>query len=113
MHWLGTGDHRFQTLVDVREYAKGGDAALTSITRLLNSRTCERSPPHRRLEGPQRPECVLATRAGDLFMADVRDGILQVDARGHRSLYLAQLIDGVRLKLNGFALRADGSFQIA
>ena len=63
--------------------------------------------------GLQRPECVLATAAGDLYTADWRGGVAHLRADGSSTLYLGQAADGVALKPNGIALRRDGSFLLA
>ena len=57
----------------------------------------------------QRPECVLATRSGDLFVSDRRGGICQIGSDGRQSLIEGR--DG--LMPNGIALLPDGSFLIA
>jgi sugar lactone lactonase YvrE len=65
--------------------------------------------------GLQRPECVLATRAGDLYTADWRGGVARTGATDGHSTLLAQatLGEGRPLRPNGIALRADGSFLLA
>ena len=63
--------------------------------------------------GLHRPECVLATRAGDLYCADWRGGVTRIHPDGTQTTYLGHEIDGEVLKPNGIALRADGSFLIA
>jgi sugar lactone lactonase YvrE len=65
-------------------------------------------------EGLSRPECVLATAAGDLFTADWRGGVARLCPDGTQHLYVghsADLADGPRP--NGIALRPDGSFLFA
>lgn len=65
-------------------------------------------------EGLVRPECVLATKAGDLYTADWRGGVAHIKAGGAQSLYTgvtADLPEGLRP--NGIALEKDGSFLIA
>ena len=62
--------------------------------------------------GLVRPECVLATRAGDLFTADWRGGVAHLRADGRQSLYRGPGPDGLALKPNGIALLADGSFLV-
>jgi len=57
-----------------------------------------------------RPECVLATRAGDIYTADWRGGVAHLRPDGSQTLYQAQ---GLDLRPNGIALLADGSFLIA
>jgi sugar lactone lactonase YvrE len=61
----------------------------------------------------QRPECVLATAAGDLYTADWRGGVAHIAPDGSQSLYVAQAVDGETLKPNGIALLKDGSFLLA
>ena len=58
--------------------------------------------------GLNRPECVLATRAGDLYTADWRGGVAQIAPDGTQAL-----IGGHDIKPNGIALMKDGSFLIA
>jgi len=64
-------------------------------------------------QGLNRPECVLATAAGHLFISDWRGGVAQVLPDGSQHLYLARPIDGEELKPNGIALLKDGSFLLA
>lgn len=64
--------------------------------------------------GLSRPECVLATRSGDLFTADWRGGVAHILPDGSQALYTASSFDlpeGPRP--NGIALEADGSFLFA
>src|SRR3954452_8734038 len=64
--------------------------------------------------GLVRPECVLATRAGDLFASDFRGGVSHIRPDGSQTLYLgetADLPEGPRP--NGIALERDGSFLFA
>jgi sugar lactone lactonase YvrE len=63
--------------------------------------------------GLQRPECVLATRGGDLFTADWRGGVAHTRPDGTQTLYAARLPADRPLRPNGIALRADGSFLLA
>jgi sugar lactone lactonase YvrE len=65
-------------------------------------------------EGLVRPECVLATKAGDLYTADWRGGVAHLKPDGTQTLYAgttADLPEGLRP--NGIALERDGSFLIA
>ena len=63
-------------------------------------------------EGLSRPECVMATRSGDLFMPDKRGGIAVVRANGKTELIKAK--NGPEGFLpNGFAVMPDRSFLIA
>ena len=57
-----------------------------------------------------RPECVLATRAGDIYSADWRGGVAHLHADGKQSLYAGRMPDGSEPKPNGIALLPDGSF---
>ena len=61
-----------------------------------------------------RPECVLATRAGVLFVSDQRGGITRIGPDGSQVL-IAPAADSTAPPLlpNGFALLRDGSFAIA
>jgi sugar lactone lactonase YvrE len=64
--------------------------------------------------GLVRPECVLATKAGDLYTADWRGGVAHLRPDGSQALYTgttADLPEGLRP--NGIALEPDGSFLIA
>lgn len=64
--------------------------------------------------GLVRPECVLATAAGDLYAADWRGGVSHVHPDGTQTLYAgttADLPEGARP--NGIALEPDGSFLFA
>ncbi len=63
--------------------------------------------------GLVRPECVLATAAGDLFSADWRGGVAHIKSDGSQHLYVGQPVDGEALKPNGIALMSDGSFLLA
>lgn len=60
-----------------------------------------------------RPECVLATEAGDLYCADWRGGVSHLRADGSQTLYAGRLPTGDVLQPNGIALQADGSFLVA
>jgi sugar lactone lactonase YvrE len=59
-----------------------------------------------------RPECVLATQAGDLYCADWRGGVAHVRPDGSQSLYAGPGPDGLALRPNGIALLRDGSFLV-
>jgi sugar lactone lactonase YvrE len=63
--------------------------------------------------GLVRPECVLATRSGDLFTSDWRGGVAHRLPDGTQRLYEGQTVDGVSLKPNGIALLSDGAFLLA
>jgi sugar lactone lactonase YvrE len=63
--------------------------------------------------GLQRPECVLATAAGDLYSADWRGGVAHLRADGTQALYTGTLPGGGGLRPNGIALLPDGSFLLA
>jgi len=62
--------------------------------------------------GLVRPECVLATCAGDLFTADWRGGVAHIRPDGSQTLYSGPGPDGLALKPNGIALQRDGSFLV-
>jgi sugar lactone lactonase YvrE len=62
--------------------------------------------------GLVRPECVLATQAGDLFTADWRGGVAHLRPDGTQQLYAGPGPDGLALRPNGIALQADGSFLV-
>lgn len=64
--------------------------------------------------GLKRPECVLATKRGDIFTADWRGGVAHRLPDGSHRLYsgtTADLPEGARP--NGIALEPDGSFLFA
>ncbi|MGL4242581.1 MAG: SMP-30/gluconolactonase/LRE family protein, partial [Beijerinckiaceae bacterium] len=64
--------------------------------------------------GLSRPECVLATKRGDLFTADWRGGVAHLLPDGSQRLYAGETSDlpeGVRP--NGICLEPDGSFLLA
>jgi sugar lactone lactonase YvrE len=63
--------------------------------------------------GLTRPECVLTTRAGDIYTSDWRGGVAHIRPDGSQTLYSADGIDGIPLQPNGIALNADGSFLLA
>jgi sugar lactone lactonase YvrE len=63
--------------------------------------------------GLVRPECVLATAAGNLYTADWRGGVAHLRPDGSQSLYAGPGPDGLALKPNGIALLRDGSFLLA
>lgn len=63
--------------------------------------------------GLHRPECVLATAAGDLYTADWRGGVAHVRPDGTQALYVATRPDALPLRPNGIALLTDGSFLLA
>jgi sugar lactone lactonase YvrE len=64
-------------------------------------------------QGLERPECVLATRAGDLYTADWRGGVAHLRPDGSQALYAGTLPDGRKPRPNGIALRANGNFLFA
>lgn len=61
-----------------------------------------------------RPESVLVTKSGDVFVSHMSRGIVRVCPDG-RQFYLADYTehDGIPIVPNGIALRPDGSFLIA
>ena len=61
--------------------------------------------------GLHRPECVLATRGGDVFVPEWPGGITVVRPDGRTETWLAET--AMDLRPNGIALTADGSFLIA
>jgi sugar lactone lactonase YvrE len=60
--------------------------------------------------GLDRPECVLATRSGDLYTCDWRGGIAWIRPDGSNTLIGGPHIVAQGLKPNGIALMQDGSF---
>jgi len=61
--------------------------------------------------GLNRPECVLGTPTGDVFVPDWRGGITVIRADGRQHAWLAR--GNFELRPNGIALNADGSFLLA
>ncbi len=60
-----------------------------------------------------RPECVLASRSGNLYTADWRGGVACTRPDGSTQAWTAALPDGRPSRPNGIALRRDGSFLLA
>lgn len=61
-----------------------------------------------------RPECVLATRSGDVFASDRRGGVSHVLPNGEHRLYVGGTLDLPEpLHPNGIALERGGSFLVA
>lgn len=63
--------------------------------------------------GLVRPECVLATRAGDLYSADWRGGVSHLRPDGSQAVYACTLPEGRPARPNGIAMRANGNFLFA
>lgn len=63
--------------------------------------------------GLVRPECVLATAAGDLYTSDWRGGVAHRSADGTQRLYAARISHERPSRPNGIALRPDGAFLLA
>ena len=61
----------------------------------------------------RRPECVLTTAHGELYVSDERGGVTRIAPDGSTRLYAGTTPDGQSLAANGFAMLADGSFLIA
>lgn len=64
-------------------------------------------------QGLVRPECVLATAAGDLYAADWRGGVAHRRPDGSEGLILPRASGPQPLRPNGIALQPDGSFLLA
>src|SRR3954454_20641712 len=63
-------------------------------------------------EGLSRPECVLATRSGDIFAADTRGGVSMIRPDG--AMVFTKAVGGPPdLFPNGIALLADRSYLLA
>jgi sugar lactone lactonase YvrE len=62
--------------------------------------------------GLHRPECVVATEAGDIFVPDWRGGVTVIRADGSQRTWLARS-EEIELRPNAVALAPDGSFLIA
>ena len=58
-----------------------------------------------------RPECVVTTASGDVFVSDKRGGIMHLIQAGDQRLLAAQGVDG--FLPNGFSLLPDRSFAVA
>jgi sugar lactone lactonase YvrE len=63
--------------------------------------------------GLNRPECVIANAAGDIYCADWRGGVAHLKPDGAQALYRGELPGGRPPRPNGIALRRDGSFLFA
>ncbi|WP_166425840.1 SMP-30/gluconolactonase/LRE family protein [Paraglaciecola sp. 20A4] len=64
--------------------------------------------------GLVRPECVLATKAGNLYVSDFRGGVTKISSSGHIQFMGGGDVDGLgKLKPNGICMLADGSFLVA
>jgi sugar lactone lactonase YvrE len=61
----------------------------------------------------QRPECVVATASGDLFIGDGRGGVMVIHASGTHQLILPATPPDITLVPNGIALLPDRSFLLA
>ena len=61
----------------------------------------------------RRPECVLTTACGDLYVSDARGGVTRIAPDGSATLFRGETEDGQLLGANGFAMLADGSFLVA
>lgn len=65
-------------------------------------------------QGLVRPECVLATAAGNLYVSDFRGGVSQIRPDGTCQFFGSAQVDGIgQLKPNGICLLSDGSFLVA
>ncbi len=62
--------------------------------------------------GLNRPECVLCTADGSLFVSDWAGGVCQIAPNGRQTRYLAT-DRSLHLRPNGIALQPDGSFLLA
>lgn len=64
--------------------------------------------------GLRRPECVLATRSGDVFCSHKGAGVMRICSDGRQFLLQDETkFGGVPVVPNGIALRQDGTFLIA
>lgn len=64
-------------------------------------------------QGLRRPECVLTTACGDLYVSDERGGVTQIRPDGTTRLFAGRTEEGALASANGFALLPDGSFLVA
>jgi sugar lactone lactonase YvrE len=61
-----------------------------------------------------RPECVLATKSGDLFVSHLGNGVLHITPTGtQRAIGAISLVDGHAWIPNGIALLPDRTFLVA
>jgi sugar lactone lactonase YvrE len=63
--------------------------------------------------GLHRPECVLTTRSGDLYVSDELGGIAHIRPDRSTARYHGRSETGQSLGANGFAMLPDGSFLLA
>ncbi len=63
--------------------------------------------------GLERPECVIATKRGDLYVSDKRGGVTRIGPDGRTELFVPKPARPVPLHPNGIALERSGSFLIA
>ena len=63
--------------------------------------------------GLERPECVIATKSGNLYVSDKRGGVTRIAPDGATQLYVPRPPRPVTLHPNGIALERGGSFLIA
>jgi sugar lactone lactonase YvrE len=63
--------------------------------------------------GLERPECVIATKKGDLYVSDKRGGVTRIAPDGSTQLFVPKPALPVTLHPNGIALERAGSFLIA
>jgi len=64
-------------------------------------------------QGLHRPECVLTTERGDLYVSDERGGVSHIAPDGSVQRYFGYNEQGQPLGANGFAMLSDGSFLVA
>lgn len=65
-------------------------------------------------EDLMRPECVLATRSGDLYCSDWRGGVVRINSAGAQTrIGCAERREDTDFMPNGIALLRDGSFLVA
>jgi hypothetical protein len=60
-----------------------------------------------------RPESILCTEKGEIYVSDLRGGVTCIYPDGSQKLFSGIAPDGRTLKPNGIALRSDRSFLIA
>jgi hypothetical protein len=59
-----------------------------------------------------RPECVLCTKSGTIYVSDWRGGVTRISDDGRQQSYLPK-DTSIEIKPNGIALDRDGTFLIA
>lgn len=64
-------------------------------------------------QGLKRPECVVATKDGDLYTCDTRGAICRIAPDGSQQIFGSPTLTAEGFKANGFSLMPDGTFIFA